>query len=90
MYLRVCAEEKVAGIEISGTPLDKACGKEYIDMLKKAGVKLFHKVGLGAPRRARREDRLRRHLRRRHRGGRPSPQRRRDHHGAHPPHRRVA
>jgi NADH:quinone reductase (non-electrogenic) len=45
MYLRVCAEEKVAGLEISGTPLDKAAGREYIDMLKKAGVKLFHKVG---------------------------------------------
>ncbi|MBN2078321.1 MAG: nitronate monooxygenase [Spirochaetes bacterium] len=45
MYLRVCAEEKVAGLEISGTPLDKAAGKDYIDMLKKAGVKLFHKVG---------------------------------------------
>ena len=45
MYLRVCAEEKVAGLEISGTPLDKGAGKEYIDMLKKAGVKLFHKVG---------------------------------------------
>jgi len=45
MYLRVCAEEKVAGLEISGTPLDKAVGQEYIEMLKKAGVKLFHKVG---------------------------------------------
>ena len=45
MYLRVCAEEKVAGLEISGTPLDKAVGKEFIDVLKKAGVKLFHKVG---------------------------------------------
>jgi nitronate monooxygenase len=45
MYLRVCAEEKVAGLEISGTPLDKAAGKDYIEMLKKAGVKLFHKVG---------------------------------------------
>jgi nitronate monooxygenase len=45
MYLRVCAEEKVAGLEISGTPLDKAAGMEFIDMLKKAGVKLFHKVG---------------------------------------------
>jgi NADH:quinone reductase (non-electrogenic) len=45
MYLRVCAEEKVAGLEISGTPLDKAAGREYIDILKKAGVKLFHKVG---------------------------------------------
>ncbi len=45
MYLKVCAEEKVAGLEISGTPLDKAVGKEFIDVLKKAGVKLFHKVG---------------------------------------------
>ncbi len=45
MYLRVCAEEKVAGIEVSGAPIDKAAGPEYIDMLKKAGVKLFHKVG---------------------------------------------
>jgi NADH:quinone reductase (non-electrogenic) len=45
MYLRICAEEKVAGLEISGTPLDKAGGHEYIEMLKKAGVKLFHKVG---------------------------------------------
>ena len=45
MYLRVCAEEKVAGLEISGTPLDKAVGKEFIDILKKAEIKLFHKVG---------------------------------------------
>ncbi len=45
MYLRVCAEEKVAGLEISGTPIDKAVGMEFIDLLKKAGVKLFHKVG---------------------------------------------
>lgn len=45
MYLKVCAEEKVAGLEISGTPLDKAVGTEFIDILKKAGVKLFHKVG---------------------------------------------
>src|SRR5208337_309623 len=45
MYLRICSEEKVAGLEISGTPLDKAVGREYVEMLKKAGVKLFHKVG---------------------------------------------
>ncbi len=32
-------------MEISGTPIDKSCGMEYIDMLKKAGVKLFHKLG---------------------------------------------
>jgi len=45
MYLRVCAEEKVAGVEISGTPLDKAVGMEFIEELKRAGVKMFHKVG---------------------------------------------
>jgi len=45
MYIRVCAEEKVAGIEFSGTPVDKASGVEAIELLKKAGVKLFHKVG---------------------------------------------
>ncbi|MDD5712744.1 MAG: nitronate monooxygenase [Smithellaceae bacterium] len=45
MYIRVCAEEKVAGIEFSGTPVDKAAGMEAIEILKKAGVKLFHKVG---------------------------------------------
>jgi len=44
-YLKVCAEERVAGLEISGTPLDKGAGPEFIDMLKKAGVRLFHKVG---------------------------------------------
>lgn len=45
MYLRICAEEHVAGIEVSGAPIDKACGMEYIEMLKKSGVKLFHKLG---------------------------------------------
>jgi len=45
MYFRVCAAERVAGIEISGTPLDKAAGKQGIEMLKNAGVRLFHKVG---------------------------------------------
>ena len=45
MFLRVCAEEKVAGIEVSGTPIDKAAGRDMIEMLKKAGVKMFHKVG---------------------------------------------
>lgn len=42
--LEVCAEERVGGIEVSGTPLDKV-GKQYMDMLRKAGVKMFHKVG---------------------------------------------
>lgn len=45
MYVRVCAEEHVAGIEFSGTPLDKALGIEAVELLKKAGVKMFHKVG---------------------------------------------
>ncbi len=45
MYIKVCAEERVPGIEISGTPLDKAAGKGAVEALKKAGVKLFHKVG---------------------------------------------
>jgi NADH:quinone reductase (non-electrogenic) len=45
IYIRICAEEKVAGIEFSGTPVDKASGMEAIEMLKKAGVKIFHKVG---------------------------------------------
>lgn len=45
MYVKICAEEKVAGIEFSGTPLDKVAGMEAVEMLKKAGVKMFHKVG---------------------------------------------
>jgi nitronate monooxygenase len=45
MYVRVCAEERVAGIEVSGTPLDRGMGMEAIETLKKAGVKLFHKLG---------------------------------------------
>jgi NAD(P)H-dependent flavin oxidoreductase YrpB (nitropropane dioxygenase family) len=44
-YVRVCAEERVAGIEFSGTPLDKTVGTKAIERLKDAGVKLFHKVG---------------------------------------------
>jgi len=45
MYVKVCAEEKVAGIEVSGTPIDRVAGKDGVAMLKDAGVKLFHKVG---------------------------------------------
>ncbi|MGD0276349.1 MAG: nitronate monooxygenase [Syntrophales bacterium] len=45
MYIRVCAEERVSGIEFSGTPVDKASGMEAVEMLKKTGVKMFHKVG---------------------------------------------
>ena len=45
MYMKVCAEEKVDGIEFSGTPVDKVAGMGAVEMLKKAGVKMFHKVG---------------------------------------------
>ena len=45
MYVKVCAEERVAGIEVSGTPMDKAIGMDAIETLKKGGVKLFHKLG---------------------------------------------
>lgn len=39
-YFRVCCEEKVAAIEVSGAPATR-----YLDQLHKAGVKVFHKVG---------------------------------------------
>lgn len=39
-YFRVCAEERVTAVEVSGAPATK-----YIDMLHKAGVKTMHKVG---------------------------------------------
>ncbi len=42
--IEICAEEKVGGVEVSGTPLDKL-GVKYVDMLRNAGVKMFHKVG---------------------------------------------
>jgi len=45
MYARVCAEEEVSGIEVSGAPLDKVIGMQGIEMLKKSGVKMFHKLG---------------------------------------------
>jgi NADH:quinone reductase (non-electrogenic) len=45
MYIKVCIEERVAGIEFSGTPADKAAGMEAVESLKKAGIKMFHKVG---------------------------------------------
>jgi len=44
-YFRVCYEEKVAAIEISGAPLDKYLGVDAVNQAKKAGVKLIHKVG---------------------------------------------
>lgn len=39
-YFRVCCEEKVTAIEVSGAPATK-----YIDMVHEAGVKIMHKVG---------------------------------------------
>lgn len=39
-YFQVCCEEKVAAIEVSGSPATK-----YLPMLKEAGVKVMHKVG---------------------------------------------
>lgn len=39
-FFRVCAEEKIEVIEVSGRPAVK-----YLDMLHKAGVKVMHKVG---------------------------------------------
>lgn len=45
MYIRVCAEEHVPAMEISGPALDIVFGMEYIELLKDAGVKIFHKLG---------------------------------------------
>lgn len=39
-YFRICCEEKVAAIEVSGAP-----ARRYLDMVHEAGVKIFHKVG---------------------------------------------
>ncbi|MGI6412960.1 MAG: NAD(P)H-dependent flavin oxidoreductase [Syntrophomonadaceae bacterium] len=39
-FFKVCAEERVNVIEVSGRPAVK-----YLDMLHKAGVKVMHKVG---------------------------------------------
>lgn len=39
-YFRVCCEEKVTAIEVSGKP-----ATQYMDMVHAAGVKIMHKVG---------------------------------------------
>jgi NAD(P)H-dependent flavin oxidoreductase YrpB (nitropropane dioxygenase family) len=39
-YFRVCCEEKVAAIEVSGSP-----ARKYLDQVQQAGIKIFHKVG---------------------------------------------
>jgi len=44
-YVKACIEGGVAGIEVSGQPMDTAIGQKYVDMLNDAGVKIFHKVG---------------------------------------------
>ncbi|MGD0765514.1 MAG: nitronate monooxygenase [Dehalococcoidia bacterium] len=44
-YFRVCCEEKVSAIDISGAPLDKYLGPDAVRQAKDAGVKLIHKVG---------------------------------------------
>jgi nitronate monooxygenase len=44
-YFRVCCEERVAAIEISGAPLDRYLGQDAIIQAKKTGVKLIHKLG---------------------------------------------
>jgi NADH:quinone reductase (non-electrogenic) len=44
-YFEAIAEEEVAALELSGMPLNRYEGGKYFEMLKKAGVKLFHKVG---------------------------------------------
>ncbi len=45
MYFDTLAEERVAAVEISGTPLNRYKEGVYFKKLKDAGVKLFHKVG---------------------------------------------
>jgi len=45
MYFDTLAEEKVAAVEISGTPLNRYKDGVYFKKLKDAGVRLFHKVG---------------------------------------------
>ena len=44
-YFDVCCEEKVTALEISGAPLDRYLGPEYVDRANKAGVRLIHKLG---------------------------------------------
>jgi nitronate monooxygenase len=44
-YFRVCCEEKVSAVDISGAPLDKYLGPDAIRQAHDSGVKLIHKVG---------------------------------------------
>jgi len=44
-YFDICYEEKVTAIEISGAPLDRWLGPQYVEKAHKAGTSLIHKVG---------------------------------------------
>lgn len=44
-YFDIIAAERIAAVEISGTPLDKFDGGVQLRRLKDAGVRIFHKVG---------------------------------------------
>lgn len=44
-YFDVCYDEKVTAIEVSGAPLDRWLGIQYVEKAHKAGTKLIHKVG---------------------------------------------
>ena len=44
-YFRVCCEERVSSIDVSGAPLDRYLGPDAIRQAKDAGVKLIHKIG---------------------------------------------
>jgi nitronate monooxygenase len=44
-YFNVCCEQGVAALEISGPPVDRYLGPEFVERAKSAGVKLIHKVG---------------------------------------------
>jgi NADH:quinone reductase (non-electrogenic) len=39
-YFRVCCEERVAALEVSGSPAGR-----YLDQVHEAGIRIFHKVG---------------------------------------------
>ncbi|MHB8896477.1 MAG: NAD(P)H-dependent flavin oxidoreductase [Candidatus Geothermincolia bacterium] len=44
-YFRVCCEEGVAALEISGAPIDRYLGPDAVVRAKESGVKLIHKLG---------------------------------------------
>ena len=44
-YFRVCCEERVNSIDVSGAPLDRYFGPDAVRQAKDAGIRLIHKVG---------------------------------------------